>query len=48
MNQSSGEIPKLILFERRGEKVGFREVNGLLEGAILDPPVLNASLDSLF
>jgi hypothetical protein len=48
MNQSSGEIPKLILFERRGEKVGFREVSGLLEGAILDPPVLNASLDSLF
>jgi len=47
MNQSSGEIPKLILFERRGEKVGFREVNALREGAILDPPVLNASFDSV-
>jgi len=47
MNQSSAEIPKLILFERRGEKVGFREVNTLREAVILDPPVLDASLDSL-
>ena len=47
MNPNAAEIPKLILFERRDEKIGFREVNALLEGAILDPPVLNASLDSL-
>ena len=51
MNQSSAEIPKLILFERRGEKIGFREADSLREGAILDPPVLgvsqNASLDAL-
>ena len=51
MNQCAAEIPKLILFERRGEKIGFREVDALREGAILDPPVLgvsqNASLDSL-
>jgi hypothetical protein len=51
MNQSAAEIPKLILFERRGEKIGFREVNSLREAAILDPPVpgvsQNASLDSL-
>jgi hypothetical protein len=47
MNLNSAEIPKLILFERRGEKIGFREVSALREGAILDPPVLNASLDSL-
>jgi len=46
-NQSAAEIPKLILFERRGEKIGFREINALREGAILDPPMLNASLDSL-
>jgi len=44
MNQSSAEVPKLILFERRGEKIGFREVNTLREGAILDPPILDASL----
>jgi hypothetical protein len=47
MNQSSGEIAKLILFERRGEQVGFRKVNALREGVILDSPVLDASLDSL-
>jgi hypothetical protein len=47
MNQSSGEIPKLILFERRGEQVGFREADVVREGVILDPPVLDASLDSL-
>jgi hypothetical protein len=47
INQSSGEIPKLILFERRGEQVGFREADVVREGLILDPPVLNASLDSL-
>jgi hypothetical protein len=47
MNQSAAEIPKLILFERRGDKIGFREVNGLYEGAILGPPILDASLDSL-
>jgi hypothetical protein len=47
MNQGSGEIPKLILFERRGEQVGFREARAVREGVILDPPVLDASLDSL-
>jgi hypothetical protein len=47
MNQSAAEIPKLILFERRGEKIGFREINALRETAILDPPVLDASLESL-
>ncbi len=47
MNQSSGEIPKLVLFERRGEQVGFREARAVREGMILDPPVLDASLDSL-
>src|SRR4029077_2581329 len=51
MNQSAAEIPKLILFERRGEKIGFREINSLREGAILDPPVVgaseNASLNTL-
>jgi hypothetical protein len=47
MNQSSGEIPKLMLFERRGEQVGFREAGVVREGVILDPPVLDASLDFL-
>ena len=47
MNQSSGEIPKVILFERRGEQVGFRQARAVREGVILDPPVLDASLDPL-
>ena len=47
MNQSSSEIPKLILFERRGEQVGFREAGAVREGVVLDSPVLDASLDSL-
>jgi hypothetical protein len=51
MNQTDAEIPKLIFFERRGEKMGFREITALREAAILDPPVLgvsqNSSLDSL-
>jgi hypothetical protein len=47
MNQTRSEIPKLILFERRGEKIGFRTVTSLREGAILNPPALDASLDSL-
>src|SRR5712671_6272692 len=47
MNQSAAEIPKLILFERRGEQVGFREADVVREGVILDPPLLDASLDSL-
>ena len=47
MNQTGSEIPKLILFERRGEKIGYRIVTSLREGAILSPPPLDASLDSL-
>src|SRR5258708_37506749 len=47
MNQCADEIPRLILFERRGEKVGYREFDALRAGAILDPPSLDASLDSL-
>jgi hypothetical protein len=47
MNQTSEKVLKLILFERRGEKVGYRELANLREGAILDPPSLDASLDSL-
>src|SRR5882724_1053666 len=48
LNQATGEIPKLILFERRGEKVGYREIADLREGAVLDPPTFDASLDALF
>ncbi len=47
MNHSADEIPILILFERRGDRVGFREFESLRAGAILDPPKLDSSLDSL-
>jgi len=47
LNQAGDEIPKLILFDRRGEKIGYREINDLREGVLLDPPTLGASLDSL-
>jgi hypothetical protein len=47
MSQGSGEIQKLILFERRGEQVGFHEADVVREGVILDPPLLDASLVSL-
>jgi hypothetical protein len=41
------EIPAIILFERRGERVGYRLVRGLTDEMVLDPPVLTGSLDSL-
>ena len=47
LNQAGDEIPKLILFDRRGEKIGYREIIDLREGAVLDPPTLGSSFDSL-
>ena len=47
VNQSGEAILTLILFERRGDRVGYREVKGLRAGAILTPPTLDGSLDSL-
>ena len=46
MNQSADEIPKVFLFERRGDRVGYREVDAVRAGAILDAPSLDASLHS--
>jgi hypothetical protein len=41
------EISNAILFERRGERVGYR-LTGALTDETLDPPVLNGSVDSLY
>lgn len=41
------EIPAIILFERRGEQVGYRLVREPTDETPLDPPVLTGSLDSL-
>jgi len=46
-NRSAQPIPSTILFERRGEKIGFR-INGVLQNeAVLEAPELTATLDSL-
>jgi hypothetical protein len=42
------EIPNAILFERRGERVGYRLIGPLTDATIADPPVLNGSVDSLY
>jgi hypothetical protein len=41
------EISNAILFERRGERAGYR-LTGAFTNETLDPPVLNGSLDSLY
>ena len=47
MNQTAYEIPNLVLFERRGGKVGYRLIRSLREGAILEPSALDRSFDAL-
>jgi hypothetical protein len=42
------EIPNAILFERRGERVGYRLTGALTDESAVDPPVLTGSLDSLY
>jgi len=41
-------IPSVILFERRGEKMGYRTSTGLQKEVSLDPPELNATVGSLY
>lgn len=46
-NLSREEIPAVILFERRGERVGYRLGPALTDEIALDPPALNGSVDAL-
>ena len=46
-NRGNFTFPSVILFERRGEKVGYRVTNALQTEAALDSPDLTASVDSL-
>jgi len=46
-NRRNYTFPSIILFERRGENVGYRIANLLQTEATLDPPDLTASVDSL-
>ena len=46
-NRGSNPMPAIILFERRGDKVGYRLGGPLQNEASLDPPELTGSVDSL-
>jgi hypothetical protein len=46
-NLTTQEIPAMLLFERRGDKIGFRIADASAAQATLDPPELNANMDSL-
>ena len=46
-NLGDQEVPTTILFERRGEKVGYRIGGALQNEAILDTPELNSTTDNL-
>jgi hypothetical protein len=46
-NPGAEEIPSVILFERRGDKMGYR-LGGSVPGEVsLDPPELTATVDSM-
>jgi hypothetical protein len=42
------EIPTVILFERRGEKVGYRMSGALRDQVLLDPPQMAATVEHLY
>ena len=46
-NESTDPIPNVILFERRGAKLGYRILGPLRDQAALSLPTLDGSLDSL-
>jgi hypothetical protein len=46
-NLSAQEIPAILLFERRGDKFGFRVGDASAGQSTLYPPELNANMDSL-
>lgn len=44
---SDDEIPAITLFERRGERVGYRLARAITDETVLDPPELTGSVDDL-
>ena len=46
-NRSANMMPAIILFERRGDKVGYRLGGALKNEISLDPPDLSGSINSL-
>src|SRR6202011_369847 len=43
-----GEIPGAILFEPRGERVGYRLTGALTDETTLEPPVLTGSVNAVY
>jgi len=46
-NHGAEEIPNTILFERRGERVGYRICGALQKDALVDPPELTGTIGDL-
>jgi hypothetical protein len=46
-NLGADEIPSVILFERRGDKMGYRLGGAVQSQATLDPPELTATMESM-
>ena len=46
-NPSGLEIPAMVLFERRGERLGFRVTRPSISDSSLEPPELNGDMNSL-
>lgn len=46
-NTGDSPIPSVILFERRGDKLGYRAVGALKSDVTIDPPTLNGDLATL-
>ena len=46
-NSLEEEIPNTLLFERRGDKVGYRVDGALVGEAVLDPPELTGNVNDL-
>ncbi|MFI5103980.1 MAG: hypothetical protein ACHP79_03555 [Terriglobales bacterium] len=47
-NLTKAEIPNVVLFERRGEKVGYRISGSLQNEVALAPPELTSTVESLY
>ena len=45
---SADEIPNAILFERRGERVGYRLTGAFTDSTTVGPPTLDGNVDSLY
>jgi hypothetical protein len=46
-NRAADPVPSLILFERRGDRLGYRILNSVRGSATLDIPSVSGTLDSL-